>query len=325
MKSDLANIRWGIIGCGDVCEVKSAPAYQQVKGFELYAVMSRNIDKAKDFAQRHNVEKYYANAQQLIDDPEIDAIYIATPPDSHCQYALMVAAANKICCIEKPMALDFAQCQKIQDAFADKNVPLFVAYYRRCLPGFQTLKQCLQQNEIGQPRHISWDYSRAPSDTDISRGQNWRTQKEVAPGGYFDDIACHGLDIMTYLLGEVSQASGIATNQQGLYTSYDAISASLLFECGASGSGSWNFGSYYQQDKVKILGSSGYIEFSIFDDAPALIVNQAGTKQINMGKPTPIQLNFVQAIHDQLSGIRPHPGMGDSAAHTSWIMDNILA
>ena len=140
MNPKLRNIRWGIIGCGDVCEVKSAPAYQQVNGFELSAVMSRDISKAKDFAQRHNVEKYYASAQQLIEDPDIEAIYIATPPDSHCQYALMVAAANKICCVEKPMALDFEQCQKMQKAFASKNLPLFVAYYRRCLSGFKALK-----------------------------------------------------------------------------------------------------------------------------------------------------------------------------------------
>ena len=325
MKSDLTNIRWGIIGCGDVCEVKSAPAYQQVSGFKLSAVMSRNIDKAKDFAQRHNVEKYYASAQQLIDDPDIDAIYIATPPDSHCHYALMVAAAGKICCIEKPMALNFEQCEKIQAAFEGKKLPLFVAYYRRCLPGFKALKQSLQQNEIGQIRHISWDYSRGPSEQDLSQEQNWRTQKDVAPGGYFDDIACHGLDIMTFLLGNVSQASGVITNQQGLYTSYDAICASLLFERGATGSGSWNFGSFYRQDQVKILGSNGHIEFSIFDDVPALIVNNEGTKQIDMHKPTPIQLNSVQAVHDQLRGINQHPGTPDSAAHTSWIMDNILA
>ncbi|MFT4939645.1 MAG: 1,5-anhydro-D-fructose reductase (1,5-anhydro-D-mannitol-forming) [Paraglaciecola sp.] len=324
MDPEQSNVRWGIIGCGDVCEIKSAPAYQQVSGFELSAVMSRDINKAKDFARRHNVKKYYASAQQLIDDPEIDAVYIATPPDSHCQYALMVAAANKICCVEKPMALDFAQCQKMQNAFSDKNIPLFVAYYRRCLPGFRALKNCLEKNEIGQPRHISWEYSRGPSASDISGAQNWRTQKDLAPGGYFDDIACHGLDIMTYLMGKVRQVSGFASNQQGLYSAYDAVCSNLLFESGATGCGSWNFGGFSRQDRVKILGSRGHIEFSIFAEDHALIVTQEGTKYIDMCKPKPIQLNFVQAIHDHLCGIRQHPGMAYSAAHTCWIMDNIL-
>lgn len=127
-------VKWGIIGCGNVTEVKSGPAYQITDGFELVAVMRRNFDLAKDYAKRHNVPRYYNDADALINDPEVDAVYIATPPDTHHYYAMKVAQANKICCIEKPMAPSYVECLEITNTFKTKGLPLFVAYYRRSLP-----------------------------------------------------------------------------------------------------------------------------------------------------------------------------------------------
>ena len=98
-------VRWGIIGCGAVTELKSGPAYQKTEGFQLAAVMRRNHDKARDYARRHAVDAFYTQAADVIDNDNIDAVYIATPPDSHKFYALWVANAGKPCCIEKPLAL----------------------------------------------------------------------------------------------------------------------------------------------------------------------------------------------------------------------------
>ena len=127
-------IRWGILGCGNVTEVKSGPAYQKTEGFIIQAVMRRDGDKAADYANRHGINNYYTEADELINDPEIDAVYIATPPDTHKYYGLKVAQAGKICCIEKPLAPNYKDCMAIQKAFMDKGIPLFVAYYRRSLP-----------------------------------------------------------------------------------------------------------------------------------------------------------------------------------------------
>lgn len=316
--------RWGIIGCGDVCEVKSAPAYQQVEGFELLAVMSRSLAKAQDFAQRHGVNKYYDNAQSLIDDPDINAVYIATPPDSHHEYALKVAKAGKICCVEKPMALDFKQCHEMQEAFEQKKLPLFVAYYRRSLPAFTQIKQWLDDQEIGQIRHIDWQYTRPPSDIDLSQKPNWRTQKEVAKAGYFEDIASHGLDMMCFLLGNIKQAQGVASNQQGLYSAYDSVAASMLFESGVTATGHWNFGAKSTVDKVLIVGELGQISFSIFEDTAAKLETADKTITRPMPKPTPIQGGFVQAMADHLAGYSKHPSTAVSGAHTNWLMEEIL-
>ncbi|MGO4891978.1 Gfo/Idh/MocA family protein [Flavobacterium sp. W21_SRS_FM6] len=319
-----ADYRWGIIGCGDVCEVKSAPAYQQVAGFELVAVMSRTLAKAQDFAKRHGVAKYYDDAEALINDPDINAIYIATPPDSHYEYALQVAKAGKVCCVEKPMALDFNQCLGMQQAFERQNLPLFVAYYRRSLPAFTQIKQWLDDKEIGQVRHIDWQYIRPPSATDLSQKSNWRTQKEVAKAGYFEDIASHGLDMMCFLLGNIKQAQGVASNQQGLYTAYDAVAASMLFENGVTGTGHWNFAASSTADKVLIIGERGQISFSIFEDSPAVLTSADKCISQAMPKPSPIQGDFVQAMADHLSGKSVHPSMAQSGAHTNWVMDAIL-
>ncbi|GAA0854881.1 Gfo/Idh/MocA family oxidoreductase [Aliiglaciecola litoralis] len=317
-------IRWGMIGCGDVTERKSAPAYQQTSGFKLVAVSARTPGKSQNYATRHKVPKYYLDAHSLIHDPDIDAVYIATPPDSHLALALMVAAANKICCIEKPMAVNANQSRQIEQAFSSRRLPLFIAYYRRSLPGFVAVKQRIDAGEIGALRHIHWHYSRAPSQLDINRQPNWRTEKEIAPGGYFDDIGSHGLDIMTYFAGKVSRASGICSNQQGYYSAYDAVIANMQFESGATASGSWNFASHLYLDEMRILGSKGSIVLSVFGPQAALITTALAEYHIEMPKPDPIQRHFVQAMADHLLAGTPHPSQGKSALHTSWLMDQIL-
>ena len=116
-------IRWGILGCGDVCEVKSGPAFQKAASSALVAVMRREAAKAQDFARRHGVPKWYADADQLIDDPEVDAVYVATPPGTHEKLAMRVAAAGKPCYVEKPMARSFAECARMNEAFAAARKP----------------------------------------------------------------------------------------------------------------------------------------------------------------------------------------------------------
>ncbi|MDQ2177937.1 Gfo/Idh/MocA family protein [Marinifilum sp. D714] len=317
-------IRWGIIGCGKVTEIKSGPAYQKTPGFELLAVMRRDENLLRSYAQRHNISKYTTNADEIIHDNDIDAIYIATPPDSHKEYALKVAEAGKICCIEKPMAPSYSDCIEITNAFEEKNLPLFVAYYRRSLPRFNKVKQLINDHAIGQIRHISWHLSKALNPLDLSGEYNWRTDKQIAPGGYFDDLASHGLDLFTYLLGDIENASGISTNQQELYPAKDAITACWIHQNGITGTGSWNFGCNTREDKVEIYGSKGKMTFSVFDELAILLENENGIQEEFIENPENIQLYHVQNMRDHLLGKLIHPSTGKSASHTAWVMDKIL-
>lgn len=316
--------KWGIIGCGDVTEVKSGPAYQKTKGFQLHAVMRRNFALAEDYAKRHGVPKFYDNADALINDPEIDAVYIATPPDSHAMYALKVAEAGKICCIEKPMAPTYEECQQVTDAFEKKKIPLFVAFYRRSLPRFVQVKQWLDTHKIGTVRHVSWHLSKPASPIDLSEETNWRTDAEIAYGGYFDDLASHGLDLICYFLGSIKSAQGFATNQQNLYTAKDAVVGNWLHSSGITGSGSWNFGADKREDRLEIYGDKGKITFSVFDEAPVLLEVGAKKESLFIENPNPIQEYHVLNMYKQLVEKIPHPSTGTSATHIAWVMDEIL-
>lgn len=318
------NIRWGIIGCGDVTEVKSGPAYQNIEGFEIIAVMRRNEEKASDYAKRHQIAKFYTDADDLINDDEVDAVYIATPPDSHKYYGIKVAEAGKICCIEKPMAPSYADSLEVYNAFRTREIPLFIAYYRRSLPRFTKIKEWLDAKKIGEIRHVRWQLSKPASEQDLSGKKNWRTEAKVAPGGYFDDLASHGLDLFTYLLGSITQVHGISLNQQNLYTAKDAVTACWLHDTGITGDGSWNFGSWEHKDQVEIIGSTGKISFSVFHENPIKIQHKDGTETLEIPHPKHIQEFHVENIKNHLLGAQTHPSLGDSGLHTSWVMDKIL-
>ena len=326
MNKDAFNpLRWGIIGCGNVTEVKSGPAYKLTEGFELAAVMRRDLAKVKDYAHRHGVNTYYTNADELIRDDNINAIYIATPPDSHMHYALKVADAGKPCCIEKPMAPNYEQSLAIYEAFKQKEIPLFIAYYRRSLPRFLKVKEWLEKELIGDVRHINWQLHKCPNNLDLSKAYNWRTDKSIATGGYFDDLASHGLDLFSFLLGDIKEARGISTNQQKLYSAKDSITASWIHEKGTTGSGNWNFGSYTNTEQVQIFGSNGKITFSVFEEQPLVIETKEQKEKIFIENPKHIQLYHVQNMRDHLLfDTVKHPSCGKTAAHTSWVMDRIL-
>lgn len=317
-------LRWGIIGCGAVTEVKSGPPYQQTKDFQLIAVMRRDEEKAEDYAKRHGVPKFYAKAENLIADPEVDAVYIATPPDTHKQYALMVAKAGKPCCVEKPMAPSYADSLEMYNVFKERNLPLFVAYYRRSLPRFLKVKDWISNGAIGDVRHIRWHLSKPPSGEDMAKTYNWRTDGDIAPGGYFDDLASHGLDLFSLYLGDVETVFGVSANQQGLYTAKDAIAACWIYKNGVTGEGSWNFGASERVDKVEIIGSSGKICFPVFDEGDIILRNGNGVQNLFIDHPKHVQQFHVENIRTHLLDNREHPSTGRSGLHTSWIMDKIL-
>jgi len=320
----MKSVRWGIIGCGDVTEIKSGPAYQNTEGFVLEAVMRRNLEKAKDYAHRHGVPKYYSDADDLIADANVDAVYIATPPDTHKYYGLKVAQMGKPCCIEKPMAPSYSDSLAIYKAFQEKDLPLFIAYYRRSLPRFDQIRVWLEKGAIGTVRSLKWQLLKPASALDHSRAYNWRTDVKVAPGGYFDDLASHGLDLFCYLLGPIVEAKGVAVNQQGLYSGKDAVTACWVHENGITGYGNWNFGSYGHEDSVEIIGDLGKISFAIFHDKPLKLQNQQGTETLEIDNPKHIQEHHVARIKSHFLGEAIHPSLGSSGLHTSWVMDKIL-
>ncbi|WP_203291474.1 Gfo/Idh/MocA family protein [Maricaulis parjimensis] len=313
-----------MIGCGDVTERKSGPAYRLAEGSELTGVFTRRAEQARDYARRHGVPRVFDSAEALIRDPDIDAVYIATPPSSHAAYARMVAAAGKPCCVEKPMALTEAEARDMNAAFLTAGKPLFIAYYRRCLPRFEQVRNWLQGGCIGDVRQIHWTLTRPLDPHTIATNRPWRVDADEAPGGYFDDLAGHGLDLFDHWLGPIRHVAGYTANLAGQHQVPDTFSASWQHESGVTGTACWNFASFDRTDRVDITGSEGRIQTAIFDDAPLELETRNGLKTLDIAHPDPIQLPHVDAMITQLQGGQAHPSTGLSALRTARVCEAIL-
>jgi len=328
-KTNLEHVRWGIIGVGDVCEVKSGPAFNLVNNSRLVAVMRRNSRKAEDYAKRHQVPKWYDDADLLINDPEIDAIYIATPPDVHMEYTLKAAKAGKTVYVEKPMAKNHQECLTMVEACKNANVPLFVAYYRRRLPNFLKIKELVQDGAIGDIRLVDIKlYKTLQPDIVGASGQkdNWRVFPEIAGGGYFYDLASHQLDYLDYLFGPIQEAQGYAHNQAGLYPAEDIVSGSFYFENGLIGQGTWCFTTSEVADleKTTIIGSKGKISFSYFGDGSVTLEIDGKEREVlPFMLPRHIQMPLINTIVDELLGNGTCPSTGISGARTNWVMEKL--
>ena len=288
----MATIRWGIIGCGDVTEVKSGPALYKTPDSELVAVMRRDADKARDYAARHSVPKWYDQADALIGDPAVNAVYIATPPDTHAYYTAQVAQAGKPVYVEKPMARNHGECLAMIDACRQAGVPLFVAYYRRALPAFLKVKSLVEEGAIGAVRFASIALCQPASEDPDDLP--WRVVPEISGGGYFFDLASHQLDFLDFLLGPIAHASGHATNQAKLYQAEDAVTASFAFESGALGAGVWNFAADQHCDRIDIVGDKGRVAFSTFAFTPVELTTNAGIQAFAIDPPQHVQQPLIR-------------------------------
>jgi predicted dehydrogenase len=262
----MQTINWGIIGCGDVTEIKSGPAFNKVPDSALVAVMRRDAVKAEDYARRHRVPRWYSNADQLINDPEVNAVYIATPPSSHEQYAVAAINAGKNVYVEKPIAHNLASAKRIADAAAAKHIKLVTAHYRREWPLFKKIQELIQQNVIGDIRVINLQLYKSlfTKEQLLDPAIAWRVNPAISGGGIFHDLAPHQLDIMYHLFGSAKKIQGISLNQAGAYTADDTTAGTILFENNIVFNGTWCFCADEQRDICEITGDQGRISFSFF-------------------------------------------------------------
>jgi predicted dehydrogenase len=320
-------INWGIIGCGNVTEVKSGPAFNKVRDSRLIAVMRRDRLLAEDYARRHNVPKVYSEASDLINDKDIDAVYVATPPGSHAAYAIEVIKAGKPVYIEKPMAVTFAECEMINMAAKERNVPVFVAYYRRALPGFLKVKELIEGGIIGKVRFAQIELFKPASVEEMAGKLSWRVDPKLSGGGHFFDLASHQLDYLDYLFGPIIKTGSVVLNQAGLYEAEDMVAASFVFESGVAGTGTWCFSvaPELRRDRIEIIGEKGAIGFSTFSFDPIIVTTETGIQEFDNERPEHVQYYLIEKIVQELEGKGKSPSTGISAARTSKVMDEIVS
>lgn len=323
----LDKVRWGFIGCGEVTETKSGPAFSMIPGSKVVAVMSRDKEKAASYAKRHNIPRWYDDPQLLIGDEDVNAIYIATPPSSHATYAIMAMKAGKPVYIEKPMAASYEDCARINRISQETGVPCFVAYYRRYLPYFLKVKELVNSGCIGKVINIQIRFAQPPRDLDYNnKNLPWRVQADIAGGGYFYDLAPHQLDFLQDMFGCILEAEGYKNNIGKLYDAEDTVSACFKFESGIPGSGSWCFVAHEsaKEDRIEIIGDKGMICFSAFTYDPIALHTENGREEIVIENPSYVQLPIIKAVVEHLQGKSICTCDGISATPTNWVMDRIL-
>ncbi|WP_316814640.1 Gfo/Idh/MocA family oxidoreductase [Pedobacter nyackensis] len=321
-KESIKEIKWGIIGCGDVTEVKSGPAFNKVSRSSLVAVMRRDADKAKDYAIRHGVPKWYDDANQLINDPEVNAIYIATPPLQHEEFALSAMAAGKPVYIEKPMTLNAASAIRIRDAAEKYNVKLSVAHYRRAQPMFLKIKSLLAAKAIGAVKVVQLQMLQPENTTLIAGSEvSWRLDPAVSGGGLFHDLAPHQLDLMAYFFGEATQSVGISLNQGNPYGVDDMVVGHILFKNGVVFNGTWNFSVAEYCDLCEIIGTEGKISFPIFGHKVTLRKN-GDDEEFIFDALQHVQMPMIEEVVKYFLGKADNPCSADQAIQSMQFMDD---
>lgn len=324
----MEEISWGFIGCGEVTEKKSGPAFNEVEGSHVEAVLSRSEEKARTYAYRHHIPKYYTDAQQMIDDPDINAIYIATPPSSHATFAIMSMRAGKPCYVEKPLAASYEDCIRINRISEQTGVPCFVAYYRRYLPYFKKVKEIIDTGTIGKVLNVQLQFVVPPRDLDYHASSSlpWRLQPDISGGGYFYDLAPHQLDLLQELFGIIVRAHGYPTNREHLYSAEDTISAAFIFDSGIPGSASWCFVGHEsaKEDRIYVIGDKGTVSFSVYTYEPIQLITSEGRQSINVPNPPYVQLPIITSVIRHLQGLGICKSTSVSATPVNWVMDRIL-
>lgn len=324
---DIRKIRWGFIGCGEVTEKKSGPAFSEIEGSEVVAVMSRSAEKARSYAERHAVPRWYTDAQRLVDDPDVNAVYIATPPSTHATYAIMAMKSGKAVYVEKPMASNYEDCCRINRISEKTGVPCFVAYYRRYLPYFGKVRALVAEGAVGKVVNVQIRFAVPPRDLDYNKTNlPWRVQADIAGGGYFYDLAPHQIDLLQEMFGPIIEAEGMTANRGGLYETEDSVSACFRFANGLPGSGSWCFVAHEsaKEDRIDIIGDKGSLSFSVFTYQPIVLQNTEGRQEFVIENPSYVQLPLIRLVVEHLQNRAICQCDCVSATPVNWVVDRIL-
>ena len=327
MKNINGTVNWGIIGCGDVCEVKSGPAFNKVAHSNLVAVMRRDAAKAKDYAKRHAVSKFYDDANELINDKEVNAVYIATPPSSHERYTEMALKAGKPVYVEKPVTLNSSSCRRMIAMEKEYDTKVSVAHYRRALPLFIKIKQLIKDGVIGSIKLIQLKLLQPPVSKIIAQTKdNWRIDPEVSGGGLFHDLSPHQLDILYWIFGEPTEVSVRSANQSKHYNIPDLVMVQLGFASDIYFNGIWNFNvpETSAADECEIIGDSGSISFSFFRAAAIELVTGTNKQILEFDYPAHIQQLHINNVVQYFRGEGPNPCSLEEALVTMSIMDKAV-
>lgn len=317
------NIKWGFIGCGKVVQQKSGRAFNEIPQSSIYAIMRRDLDEAKRSAKMFDAPNWYDKTDDILASG-VDAVYIATPPGLHYKQAMACCEAGIPVYIEKPFARNYFEAEEISNAFRAKNLQIFVGHYRRALPRFQYIKNLIDTMSIGRITSVHSYLNRVFSVREAQ--ETWLYNPKLSGGGKFYDIAAHSLDIVSYLLGDITEVHGFAANSGTDCPLEDTVVCSFVTKTGVLGTASFNGISDKKNDRMFVSGTKGTLEFSIHGKDDVIISNyETGSRNIiSIPDPKVIEKPMIQTVVDALLGRGSCPCTSLDALPTYWVIDQIL-
>ena len=318
----MKKITWGMIGCGDVTEVKNGPGLYLAENSQLKGVWNRTRQKAKDWTLSHQQGIVYNSVDDLLSDEEIDIVYIAVTPDKHKDFALMCAQANKHCLIEKPLAMSYQEGLEIQQAFLNCGKKAYVAFYRRAMNRFLFIREIIESGKLGTIHGVNVSRQVPP----MNDKEQWRAKPEVSGGNVFTETDIHILDYMDSLFGEYKEFSYQCNDISGTSYKFDQINLSITYKNGTKLLGTWDYGSENSKDCVEIIGSDGILSFDFFHNTqPIRVITPNETSEYVIEDSIHVGLNMEQQIVNELNGTGSFSGTVDAAMRTLKIIDIIMS
>jgi len=322
----MTTIRWGMIGCGDVAEVKSGPGFYKARDSTLVAVMRRNGALAADYARRHGIARWHDDAEAVIAAPDIDAIYIATLTDSHRDYTLRCAASGKAVYVEKPMAMDPAECREMIAACAEAGgealgrllSPRVAAFPQGARSRRRWRDRRCAAGPIAAIRSATGGERLRRRCRAVARRSGTERRRLLLRGGL------PYLRFLDFLFGPIEDLHGVAGNKAGAWRPEDTVVASYRFASGVFGCGAWCYAADHDFEMNEIVGSRGSLSFSTSEPLPIRLVRGGQIEEIAIADPPHVHQPLIQTIVDELNGVGRCPSTGESGARTAAVMGRLL-
>jgi len=240
----------GIVGCGRVVERRIAPAVREADNAELVAFCSRNLDRACQFRDQHGADRAYDALVEMLDDPDVHAVYVGTPNSVHAVEVLDCLAGGKHVLVDKPMAPTAAQCREMIESANRRRLTLGVLHQQRFHPANQQLARWIEEGRLGKLTmvRIGMGVWYPPAET-------WRLEPRQSGGGVAMDLGPHAIDILRQLAGEVASVNAMTANVQFHYEVEDFCAARLAMDEGPVGLLDLSYCSHAYGGRVEVYGS----------------------------------------------------------------------
>jgi predicted dehydrogenase len=270
-------VGWGLVGCGDIARRRVAPALRDLDNCELIAVNRADAARAETFASEFGAKRWHADWRELVVDPEVEAVYVATPVHLHAGQAVAAAEAGKHVLCEKPLALTVAECERMNAAAEANGVLLGVAYYRRFYPVVERVREILETGEIGVPV-IAQVNAFERFDPEPGHPRRWLLDKLRSGGGPMFDFGCHRVEVLFNLFGDVSAVRGLASNVVFEREVEDTACALLKFARGTQVVISVTHAAREPQDTLEIFGSEGSLRVEVLNEGRLRVRTKDGER-----------------------------------------------